>query len=117
MLKLEALRQAQLHQLRRHRALEQMYCGEGTSYLDSLTDAPCSVFTSDSPLRTMGLTRSCAVRTRRDAARLLNYSLSYLSGAESSSDRDNGSGHTPSRSYSQRMVSDEGKDTVHDVGG
>jgi hypothetical protein len=79
----------------------QTYRGEGTSYLDSLTDAPRSVSTLDSPSRTTGLTRSRAVRTRRDAASTLSYSSSNLSGAESFSDRDNGSGNTPSRSYSE----------------
>ncbi|KAF8270085.1 hypothetical protein EI94DRAFT_861064 [Lactarius quietus] len=75
----------------------QTYRGD---YLDTLTDAPRSAFTSDSPSRATGLTRSRAIRTRRDAASSLSYSSSNLSGAESSSDRDNGSGQTPSRSYS-----------------
>jgi hypothetical protein len=79
----------------------QTYRGKGTSYLDSLTDAPRSVSTLDSPSRTTGLTRSRAVRTRRDAASTISYSSSNLSGAESFSDRDNGSGNTPSRSYSE----------------
>ena len=78
----------------------QTYRGEDTSYLGSLSDPRHSVFTSDSPSRATGLTRSRAVRTRRDAASSLSYTSSYLSGAESLSDRDNGSGDTQSRSYS-----------------
>ena len=58
-------------------------------------------FTSDSPSRATGLTRSLAVRTRRNAASSLSYSSSYLSGEESLSDKDNGSGNTQSRSYSE----------------
>jgi hypothetical protein len=75
----------------------QTHRGEGTSYLGSLTDTPRPVSISDSPSRAAGLTRSRAVRTRRDAASTLSYSSS---GAESISDRDNGSGHTHSRTYS-----------------
>src|SRR6266702_1680091 len=78
----------------------QTYRGEDTSNLGSLTDVRHSAFTSDSPSRTTGLTRSRAVRTRRDAASSLSYSSSHLSGAESFSERDNGSGHSHSRSYS-----------------
>ena len=77
--------------------IPQTYRGEGTSYLGSLTDTPRPVSISDSPSRATGLTRSRAVRTRRDAASTLSYSSS---GAESFSDRDNGSGNTHSRSYS-----------------
>ncbi|KAH9169356.1 hypothetical protein EDB89DRAFT_1479631 [Lactarius sanguifluus] len=77
------------------------YLGEGTSYLGISTDARRSAFTSESPSRATGLTRSRAIKARRDAASSLSYSSSNLSGAESFSGGDNGSGHTHSRSYSE----------------
>ena len=70
----------------------QTYHGDDTSYLGSLSEPQHSVFTPDSPSRATELTHSCVVRY---AAGSLSYSSSYLSGAESLSDRDNGSGDKP----------------------
>ena len=83
------------------------YRGEGTSYLESTTGAQRSTVTSDLPPRATGLTRSRAVRTRRDASSSVSYSTSSLSGLESSSDRENTSRHNPSRSHSEYSPSDD----------
>ena len=82
------------------------YQREGTSHLDSSAGAGRSAFTSDSLSRTTGLTRSRAVRTRRDGASSVSYSSSSLSGLESS-DRENTSRHNHSRSHSEYSRSDD----------
>jgi len=82
------------------------YQREGTSHLDSSATAGHSAFPSDSLSRTTGLTRSRAVRTRRDGASSVSYSSSSLSGLESS-DRENTSRHNHSRSHSEYSRSDD----------
>ena len=82
------------------------YRGEGTSYLGSSTDVRRSPFTSDSPSGITGLTRSRAVRARRDNASSVSYSSSSFSRTESFSDRENASSHTHSRSYSDLSPGD-----------
>ncbi|KAI9513417.1 hypothetical protein F5148DRAFT_4214 [Russula earlei] len=76
------------------------YRGEDISYLGSSTAI------ADLPSRATGLTRSRAVRTRRDTASSISYSSS-LSGRESSSDKENTSNHNSSRSYSEYTRSDD----------
>ncbi|KAH9993287.1 hypothetical protein BJV74DRAFT_884401 [Russula compacta] len=75
---------------------------EGTSYLGSSADDGHSI--SDLPSRVTGLTRSRAVRSRRDAGSSISYSS--LSAVESSSDKEN-TNHNPSRSYSEYSRTDE----------
>jgi hypothetical protein len=78
------------------------YRREGTS-----ADTGLSTITPDSPSRATGLTRSRAVRTRRDAASSVSFSSSSLSGLESSSDKENTSRRNHSRSQSEYSRSDE----------
>ena len=54
--------------------------GEGTYPHMTSAEHRHSTFTSDIPTRTSGLTRSRAVRTRRDGASSVNYSSSFLWG-------------------------------------
>ena len=67
--------------------------GEGTYPYMTSAEPRHSIFTSDVSSRTSGLTRSRAVRTRRDGASSVSYSSS-LSGVE-----ENSSNHNHSRSY------------------
>ena len=72
----------------------------------SLAGAGHLAFTSESLLRTTGLTRSCTIKTRRDGASSISYSSSSLSGLEPS-DRGNTSRHNHSRSHSEYLHSDD----------
>ena len=80
------------------------YQREGTLHLDSSAGAGHLAFTSDLLSRTTRLTRSCTVR--RDGTSSVSYSLSSLSGLESS-DRENTSRHNHSRSHSEYSHSDD----------
>ncbi|KAH9968144.1 hypothetical protein BC827DRAFT_474712 [Russula dissimulans] len=75
------------------------YRAESASYLGSSAGVRLS------PSKATGLTRSRAVRTRRDNAS--SVSFSSLSGMESSSDKENSSNHNSSRSFSEYSRNDE----------
>jgi hypothetical protein len=82
------------------------YQGESTPRLSISTEARHLTFTPDLPSRATGLSRSRAVKTRRDGVSSVSYSSSSFSGVDSSSDKENTSSHNPYR-YSEYSRSNE----------